>query len=55
MVKLLQEKHRLKKQELYQKTAEILGQEFVITYSLENAENTDLFYKMFKVNFEQIG
>lgn len=46
--------HQLEKDRLYQKTAEILGDEFVITYSLDNAESQDLFFKMFQSTVEQV-
>ena len=52
MFKLAILKHQRAKKKLYQKTAEVLGQEFVITYSLDNAENQDLFYEMFQLNLQ---
>ena len=53
MFKHAQLKHQREKNELNQKTAEVLGHEFVLTYSLDNAEAQDLFYEMFQLNFNQ--
>lgn len=40
------------KAELYQKTVSMVGSEFVLTYSFDNAEKEDLFWQMFQMNFK---
>lgn len=37
---------------LYQKTAEKVGDEFVVQYSFENAQQNDLFWQMFQINLK---
>ena len=51
MVKLLKERHQRDKERFHQQTCTMLGDEFVQTYTLDFAENNDLFLEMHQLNY----